>query len=53
MIVINEPLLPPRGTEALLLIFAPVGNRLLLDDIIQFSITPVVAGTPEAGTPQP
>jgi hypothetical protein len=53
VIVINEPLLPPRGTEALLLIFTPVGDRLLLDDIVQFSITPVPAGTPEAGTPQP
>jgi ketosteroid isomerase-like protein len=53
LIVINEPLLQPRGTEALLLIFAQVGERWLLDDIIQFSIVPVLAGTPEAGTPQP
>jgi hypothetical protein len=51
--VINEPTLRPHGQETLLLIFAPVGNRLLLDDVIQFSIVPPRSGTPVAGTPQP
>ena len=51
--LINEPVLPPRGQETLLLIFAQAGDRLLIDDIIQFSVVPLVGATPEAGTPQP
>ena len=47
---IREPALRPGGQETLLLVFTPVGERLLIDDIIQFSIA---AGSPVAGTPQP
>jgi hypothetical protein len=36
-----------------LLIFTPVENRLLIDDIIQLSDVPSLAATPVAGTPQP
>ena len=50
---INEPALRPGGQETLLLIFTPIGDRLLIDDIVQFSVHPRPAGTPEAATPQP
>jgi hypothetical protein len=50
---IKEPALRPGGEETLLLIFTPVGDRLLIDDIIQFSVAPRPAGTPDAATPQP
>ena len=50
---IKEPALRPSGQETLLLIFTPVGDRLLIDDVIQFSVVPRAAGTPGAGTPQP
>jgi hypothetical protein len=39
-VVINEPLLPPPGPEALLFIFANQDGRWLLDDLIDFSIVP-------------
>jgi ketosteroid isomerase-like protein len=51
--LINEPVLPPRGQETLLLLFAHVGDRWRIDDILQFSVVPVVGGTPQAATPQP
>jgi len=50
---IKEPALQPSGKQTLLLVFTPVGERLLIDDIIEFSVVPKHAGTPEAGTPQP
>ena len=53
MALINEPVLPPRGQETLLLIFVEAEDRLFIDDIIQFSVVPLTGGTPEAGTPEP
>ena len=50
---IKEPALRPGGEETLLLVFTPVGERLLIDDIIQFSVAAARAATPVAGTPQP
>ena len=50
---IKEPALRPGGKQTLLLVFTPVGERLLIDDVIEFSVVPRHAGTPEAGTPQP
>jgi len=50
---IKEPAARPGGQEALLLVFTPVGERLLIDDIIQMSVAAARAGTPVAGTPQP
>ena len=50
---IKEPAMRPGGQEALLLVFTPVGERLLIDDIIQFSVAAARAATPVAGTPQP
>ena|SRR5215212_8630387 len=50
---IKEPALRPGGEQTLLLVFTPVGQRLLIDDVIEFSVVPRHAGTPEAGTPQP
>ena len=50
---IKEPALRPGGQEALLLVFTPVGERLLIDDIIQFSVAAARDATPVAGTPQP
>ena len=44
--LINEPVLPPRGQETLLLIFAQSGDRWLIDDVLQFSVVPVAEGTP-------
>jgi hypothetical protein len=46
--LINEPVLPPHAQETLLVVFAEVGDRWLIDDVVQFSVVP-----PEAGTPQP
>ena len=37
---IKEPALRPSGQETLLLIFTPVEDRMLIDDIIQFSVAP-------------
>jgi len=51
--LINEPVLPPRGQETLLLIFDEGADGLLIDDIVQFSVVPVMDGTPQAGTPEP
>ena len=51
--LINEPVLPPRGRETLLLTFVQAGDRWLIDDIVQFSVVPLEAGTPAAGTPAP
>lgn len=51
-VVVNEPILPPGGAETLAFFFAEQDGRWLLDDYIDFSLTPVeaVAGaTPEAG----
>jgi hypothetical protein len=45
--LINEPVLPPYGQETLLLIFVWAEDRLFIDDIIQFSVVPLVGGTPE------
>jgi hypothetical protein len=53
MALINEPVLPPRGQETLLLIFVEAEGRLLIDDIVQFSVVPMTEGTPQVGTPQP
>jgi hypothetical protein len=50
---IKEPAMRPGGEEALLLVFTPVGERLLIDDIIQLSVAAARAATPVAGTPQP
>jgi hypothetical protein len=53
MALINEPVVPPRGQETLMLIFAEADGRLLIDHIVQFSVVPLTEGTPAAGTPQP
>jgi hypothetical protein len=53
LVLIKEPALRPSGQETLLLIFTPVGDRMLIDDLIQFSVVPPRAATPVAGTPQP
>ena len=45
--LINEPVLPPRGQETLLLIFVWAEDRLFIDDIVQFSVVPLADGTPE------
>jgi hypothetical protein len=50
MALINEPVLPPRGQETLLLLFVEAEDRLFIDDIVQFSVVPMTEGTP-AGTP--
>ena len=47
--LINEPVLPPHGQETLLVILAQVDDRLLIDDVVQFSVSPAVAATPGAG----
>jgi hypothetical protein len=47
--LLNEPVLPPHGQETLLVIFAQDDDRLLIDDIVQFSVTPAVAATPIGG----
>ena len=46
--LLNEPVLPPHGQETLLVIFAQVDDRLLIDDVVQFSVSPAVAATPGA-----
>ena len=51
--LINEPVVPPRGQETLLLLFVEADSRLLIDDIIQFSVVPIAPATPAAATPQP
>lgn len=45
--LVGEPALPPSGQETLLLIFVPTGDRLLIDDVVQFSVAPAPAGTPQ------
>ena len=50
-VVVNEPLLPPGGAETLVFFFVEQDGRWLLDDYIDFSLTPVEAvteATPEA-----
>jgi len=50
-VVVNEPILPPGGAETLAFFFAEQDGRWLLDDYIDFSLTPVEAvtgATPEA-----
>ena len=37
LVVIKEPAARPGGQESLLLIFTPSEDRMLIDDIIQFS----------------
>jgi hypothetical protein len=46
--LLNEPVLPPHGQETLLVILAQVDDRLLIDDVVQFSVAPTVAATPRA-----
>jgi hypothetical protein len=53
LVLINEPVLPPAGQETLLVIFEQADDRLLIDDIVQFSVVPLTEGTPASGTPQP
>src|SRR5215207_6977790 len=53
LVLINEPVLPPSGQETLLVIFEQADDRLLIDDIVQFSVVPLTEGTPASGTPQP
>ena len=53
LVVIKEPAARPGGQESLLLIFTPSEDRMLIDDIIQFSLAPRRGGTPVAATPQP
>jgi hypothetical protein len=51
-VVVNEPILPPGGAETLVFFFAEQDGRWLLDDYIDFSLSPVAAvaeATPEAG----
>ena len=47
--LIDEPVLPPQGQETLLVILAQADNRLLIDDVVQFSLVPTVAATPRVG----
>lgn len=52
-VIVNDPLNPPRGPEALLLTFVEEGDRWLIDGLIDFSVVPdAPAGTP-TGTPAP
>ena len=48
-IIMNEPLLPPGGPETLLFVFANQDGRWLLDDLVDFSIVPMIPE--EEGTP--
>ena len=41
-VVISEPLLPPGGPETLLFIFANQDGQWLLDDLVDFTVTPVI-----------
>jgi hypothetical protein len=47
LVLINEPALPPHGQETLLVILAEGDGRWLIDDIVQFSVAPAQAGTPQ------
>ncbi len=52
-VIVNEPILPPGGAETLVFFFAEQDGRWLLDDYIDFSLSPVAAvagATPEAGS---
>jgi hypothetical protein len=53
LVLFNEPVLPPAGLETLLVIFEQADDRLLIDDLVQFSVVPLTEGTPASGTPQP
>ena len=48
-IIMNEPLLPPGGPETLLFVFANHDGQWLLDDLVDFSIVPMIPE--EEGTP--
>lgn len=51
-VVVNEPILPPGGAETLAFFFREQDGSWLLDDYIDFSLTPaeeLTGGTPEAG----
>ena len=50
LIVVNDPLNPPRGPQTLLLLFAQEGGRWLIDDFLTFSIQ---RPEPRRGTPTP
>jgi hypothetical protein len=41
-VVLNEPLLPPGGPETLLFVYVHEDGHWLLDDLIDFTIVPVV-----------
>ena len=47
--LLNEPVLPPHGQETLLVILAQVDDHLLIDDVVQFSVAPTTAATPQGG----
>jgi hypothetical protein len=47
--LLNEPVLPPHGQETLLVILTQADDRLLIDDIVQFSVVPTAAATPSGG----
>jgi hypothetical protein len=47
----NEPLLPPSGPETLLFLFANQDGRWVLDDLVDFSIVPMVPAAEGATTP--
>ncbi len=51
MALINEPVMPPRGQETLLLLFVEAEDRLFIDDIVQFRVVPMTEGTPAASPP--
>src|SRR5215217_7904502 len=53
LVLFNEPVLPPAGLETLLVVFEQADDRLLIDDLVQFSVVPLTEGTPASGTPQP
>jgi hypothetical protein len=48
-VIVNDPLTPPAGPEALLFVFAPHDDAWLLDDLVRFLIVPLV----RAATPGP
>ncbi|MCC6315011.1 MAG: hypothetical protein IT337_13485 [Thermomicrobiales bacterium] len=48
-VILNEPILPPRGPETKLFIFQPDGDQLKFDNMISFSVVPpapAAEGTP-------
>ena len=47
--LLNEPVLPPHGQETLLVILAQADDHLLIDDVVQFSVAPTTAATPQGG----